>query len=178
MLNIFKINNKSINTKISNGEITNICSLQLREHFFKMISLEEYIQSNPCSVKILLFQIIHTLAMIHNEYNGFRHNNLFVKNIYIYMKKDSDTVTEYIGFKNEADPNFYIVNSVFDIKIGHFEKAIIPKYYGINNTRVIPIENDLLTFINDLIKYLNPENKKKCIKELEEFFNLIKEENS
>lgn len=169
------INDKSITSKISNGEITNKCCLQLREHFFKMVSLEEYIQSNPCSFKILLFQIIHTLAMIQHEYNGFRHNNLFVKNIYLYLKKDTDTLTEYIGFKNEDNPNFYIPNVGFDIKIGNFEKAIIPKYYGINNNNDVPIEKDLLIFIDDLMKYLKDEDKKKCVKELEEFTSLIKE---
>ena len=165
---------KSITTKISNGELIDTCCLQIREQFFKLISLEEYIQTNKCAIKILLFQIIHTLAIIQNEYNGFRHNNLLLKNVYLYLKKESDILTEYIGFKNEPNPNFYIPNSGFDIKIGNFEDSIIPKYYGIDNTRNISIEDDLLMFINDLLKTINPEEKNKCIEELNKFIEVIK----
>lgn len=165
---------KSIIPKISNNELINKCCLQLREHFFKIISLDEYIQTNECAVKVLLFQIIHTLAMIQNEYSGFRHNNLLVNNIYLYLKKESDTLNEYTGFKNEPNPNFYVPNNGFDIKIGNFEKSIIPKHYGIDNTRDIPVENDLLMFIDDLMRKIKTEDKNKCVKELTEFIQVIK----
>ena len=98
---------KTIKKKISDNEITSTCCLQLREHFFKTANLEEFLKENTCSYKGLLFQIIHTLAVIQNDYEGFRHNNLLVKNVLIYLKKSSDSYTEYDGFKNDK---FYLPN--------------------------------------------------------------------
>ena len=37
-------------------------------------------------VKPLLFQVIHTLAVIQDNYPDFRHNKLDSNNIYVYLK--------------------------------------------------------------------------------------------
>lgn len=47
--------------------------------FFRTVTMEEYFKENVCKYKPLLFQIIHTLATIQKEYNGFKHNNLTLK---------------------------------------------------------------------------------------------------
>lgn len=146
-----------IKNKIENNEITDNCCVQIREHFFKTISLLDYLKENKCSVKNLLFQIIHTLATIQNNYNEFRHNDLRAKNIMIYLKKKLNSFTEYEGFKND---NFYLQNSEFDIKIGNFENSIIPKHYGLFNSqdKSIPFASehnpyyDLYTILNDVLK--------------------------
>lgn len=151
---------QKIENKILNNEITNTCCLQLREHFFKTTNLEEYLKENTCSYKILLFQIIHTLAIIQKEFNGFRHNNLILKNIIIYLKNKSNTFSEYIGFKNDHNDIFYLPNSDFDIKITNFEHATIPKFYGhfnYNNSNIKFADKhnpyyDLYTFLNDLLE--------------------------
>lgn len=124
----------------------NIC-IQVRESYFKNINLNEYLHNNLCEMKILFFQIIHTLAVINEHYKGFVHNNLILDNINIYLKKKSTSYTQYSGFKNDT---FYIYNVGFDIKITNFEKAYIPKYYGIK----INNKNDLfLLFDNILNKF-------------------------
>ena len=81
-----------------------------------------------------MFQIIHTLIVLQNEFIGFRHNNLILNNIFVYIKKNENTYTEYEGFKNDK---FYLPNFGFDIKITNFEKSIIPKYYKIDNMSIV-----------------------------------------
>lgn len=140
--------------------ISEKCCLQLREHFFKSVSLEEYLSNNICSYKGLLFQIIHTLAVIQDEFEGFRHNNLVLKNIVLYLKKISDTFTEYSGFGQNHEDKFYLPNYGFDVKITNFENAVIPKYYGSFNTSNEKIKfadkpnpyYDLYVFLNDLLE--------------------------
>ena len=99
--------------KIEFNEIKNIFSVRIREHFFTSISLEEYLSENTCLYKPLLFQIIHTLAVIQKEFPGFRHNNLTPENILIYKKKKnlSNNVYEY------DDNKWVIPNIGFDIKM-------------------------------------------------------------
>ena len=137
-----------IKNAILNNEINDICCVQVREQYFKTILLKDYLQDHICSFEGLLFQIIHTLAVLQYEYNGFRHNNLTLNNINIYLKKENNSYTEYSGFKNDK---FYLPNYGFDIKITNFETATIPKYYGNDNNGIANEYYDLYTFLNDLI---------------------------
>ena len=151
---------KSLEEKIEFDEIKNIFSVRVREHFFKSKLLSEYLSENKCFYKPLLFQIIHTLAIIQKEFPGFRHNNLTPENILIYLKKEnlSDNVYEYENNK------WIIPNIGFDIKIANFEKSVLPNMYGIliqRDTDVPYITEineyfDLHTFLNLL---LNGNNK-------------------
>ena len=159
-----------IKDKILNNIITDTCCLQLREHFFKTTDLQNFLTSNRCSFKPLLFQVIHTLATIQKEFPGFRHNNLKLSNIMIYMRKDSNIPVEYNGFRND---HFYLSNFEVDIKITNFEYSVIPKYYGLINQKNNMIEfadmdnsyYDLYTFLNDLIHYTS---KIKCCEQSSE----------
>ena len=153
-----------IKNLIKNNNIHDVCCLQLREHFFKSISLHDYLEKNHCAYKGILFQVIHTLIVLQNEFIGFKHNNLILKNIFLYMKKSENTYTEYEGFK---DDKFYLPNYGFDIKITNFEKSVIPKYYKIDNTELNQYY-DLYTFLNDLelFKTIND-----CDKETSKFFD-------
>jgi hypothetical protein len=151
-----------IKSEILNNKISDICCLQVREHFFKTINLQDYLATNKCSYKILLFHIIHTLATIEMKFKGFKHNNLLLRNIFVYLKNKSDSFIEY-EFK---DVKYYIPDIDIDIKITNFEYSYIPKYYGKDKSG-----SDILTFINDL-KLSNI--KTDCNKETHEFFEDIK----
>lgn len=167
---------KMIKDNMNNSVITNKCCLQLREHFFRTEKLDEYLKKNNCCYKHLLFQVIHTIAVIQNEYSGFRHNNLEMKNIMLYLKKDSNSYVEYNGFKNDK---FYLQDCNFDIKITNFEYAVIPKYYGLKNLKNPKIKfadmsnpyYDLYTFLNDLIKGMT--FKTNCDAETKKFLDII-----
>ena len=120
---------KSLEEKIEFNEIKNIFSIRVREHYSKSKLLHEYLSNNACLYKPLLFQIIHTLAVIQKEFPGFRHNNLNTENILIYLKKENDLEYEFDGNK------WIIPNFGFDIKITNFENSVLPNYYGISTQR-------------------------------------------
>lgn len=148
------VSHDKIYNSIKNNDITDTCCLQIREHFFKSSNMNDYIKENKCSLKNLLFQVIHTLATIQLEYYDFRHNNLLLKNIIVYLKKNSDTYVSYDGFNKDK---FYLPNEGFDIKIANFDKSIIFKYHGLFNKTDDDHNNyyDLFTFLNDLINNIS-----------------------
>jgi hypothetical protein len=154
----------TIKNLIKNNIIQDVCCLQLREHFFKSTNLYDYLTENKCVYKALLFQVIHTLAVLQKNFNGFRHNNLTLKNILIYLKKNEDIYTEYDGFK---DDKFYLPNYGFDIKIFNFEKSTITKYYEIEKKELNQYY-DLYTFMNDLVLFKTIND---CDKETSNFFD-------
>jgi hypothetical protein len=171
----------NVKKDISNGKLLDICCLHLREHFFRSITLEEFLKDNKCQYKPLLFQIIHTLAVIQNEFEGFRHNNLKLNNIFVYLKKNSDSYVEYEGIKKDK---FYVPNPGFDIKITNFENAVIPKFYGISNysNPLIKFADqpnqyyDLFTFLNDLLEgtsKMSFYNDNKCDDKTKKFLDII-----
>ena len=169
----------TINDKIQFNEISNKLSVRIREHFFKSIILKDYLNKNKCAYKPLLFQLIHTLAIIQKEFPGFRHNNLSIDNILIYVKKEP--VSLLYEFNNKK---WEIPNIDFEIKICNFEKSILPKYYGILNQRDTDVPYidelndyfDIHTFLNSLIEtnHLNSENLlSQCDLETKKFLDKI-----
>ena len=180
------INNDSsygiIKQLITNGNLLDVCCMQLREHFFKSITLDTYLKENKCAYKQLLFQVIHTLAVLQNEFDGFRHNNFTLKNIFIYLKRSSESYIEYDGFKSDK---FYLPNSGFDIKIGNFEHAVIPKFYGMSNYSNPDIKfadqtnqyYDLFTFLNDLLEGTSTmslyRDNNKCDADTKKFLDIV-----
>ena len=172
-----------IKKAINNNEISDICSLQLREDFFKTITLEDYLSKHICSYKELLFQVIHTLAVLQKEYSGFRHNNLLLKNIIIYLKKSTESYSVYDSLSTNSDDKFYLPNHGFDIKITNFENAVIPKYHGEFNIKNKNIkfadENnhyyDIYVFLNDLLggitKMSMNSDDNKCDKDTRKFLD-------
>ncbi len=180
---IFKTDNcyEKIKFALNNNEMSDICCLQLREQFFKIMVLEEYLNKNKCSHKGLIFQIVHTLAVLQTKYPGFRHNNLLLKNIVIYLKKENNDYTIYNNFNKKSNEKFYVPNLGFDIKITNFENTIIPNVCGafnINNPNIKFADQpntyyDIYIFLNDFISRQNKELSEKTICNMEtlEFLN-------
>jgi hypothetical protein len=163
----------NIKKAIDNNEIKEECCLQVREHFFRTTNLEDYFKENQCSYKPLLFQILHTLATIQKEYNGFSHNNLLLKNVGIYLKKQNNNYTEYEGFKNDK---FYVPNPGFDVKITNFEYSSIPKFYENKSTKnQFNSYYDIFTFLNDMLEGTTKMSiySNKCDKETIKFFDKV-----
>lgn len=174
---------EKIKLALNNNEFSNICCLQIREQFFKIMILEEYISKNQCSHKGLIFQIVHTLAVLQTNYPGFRHNNLLLKNIVIYVKKENNEYTVYNNFNKKSNEKFYVPNLGFDIKITNFENTIIPNVYGKFNIKNPNIKfadqpnsyYDIYIFLNDLINNIGDQllDKTSCNAETLEFLNKI-----
>ena len=174
----------SIKEKVDFEEISKTFSVRIREHFFKSKLLKDYLDEHTCDYKPLLFQVIHTLAILQKEFPGFRHNNLTLNNILIYIKKEnlSDNVYEY------GTNKWVIPNIGFDIKIANFEKSTLPKYYGIINQResevpyITEINDyfDLHTFLNSLIEgthKMSLKSNDSCDLETKKFLDKIIPEN-
>jgi hypothetical protein len=138
------------NTGIQNNDISNIFSINIKENFFKGIYLNQYLENHECNLKNLLFQVIHTLAVIQKNYKGFRHNKLNHKNIYSYIKKDNKEIINY-SFKNK---NYYLNDSILDIKFTNFNESSLPGYFSSKSN--IPFYNkdndyfDLHYFLNSM----------------------------
>jgi hypothetical protein len=136
-------------------DVESICSIKIRECFFNLQTLKDYL-NNIDNYKLLLFQIIHTLAIIKNKYPDFNHNNLNLENIFVY-----------INDKNNGKINKYIYNDViynvpydnFEIKITNFENSIIFNdknvFKNLLNNNLIKKEDDLIT----IVKHILDENK-------------------
>lgn len=130
-------------TNIKSNELINkstTCGVKIRENFHKIYTLQNYLQENMNEhiIKIILWQIIHTLYVITEKFPYFAHNNLNLNNIFIYQKKIYDTNIEYKYSNNTKIIN----NTNLEIKITNFENSIINSK---NN-------NDLETLVNSILK--------------------------
>jgi len=101
-------------------------SVEIREHYYKMCSLDNYLKNNSEKMKtmhwkILLFQVLFSLAIIQKKYPTFRHNDLDLNNIYVYQRTENDEKVKY----NLNGTIFDIPNVGFTIKIGNFYKSVI-----------------------------------------------------
>ena len=135
---------------INDNQISNILSVRVKESFFKTMQLSEFIKSSNFNIKKLLFQIIHTLAVLQKEHPGFRHNMLNLSNIFVYLKKHENDLYEFNHKK------YYIPNNDFEIKITNFFLSNIPEMYGTNveGTLNVPFFDDKNNYF-DLHYFLN-----------------------
>ena len=156
---------------LENEEITNMFSIKVKENFFKGSIMENYLKTNKCTLKPILFQTFHTLAIIQDEYKGFRHNKLNLKNIYLYIKKNKKECVLY--YYN--DKKYYLKESDIDIKITNFTNSKIPQNYS--NDKNIPFndkENDYFDihyFLNNI--YHSDYFDIACNKETKTFFDKV-----
>jgi len=174
--NINDINDNSLkNILIKNFGKNNIFYTQIFEHYFKQISLEDYLKNemdkmNLSKWKVLLFQIIYALHVLNESIPGFTHNDFSYKSIYLYLKKESNIKKKYIISNTE----FLIPNYGFDIKIHNFKKSKIKKPIEGHNLNELydSSYNDIFYFFHTLIFFFN-ETIKKIPKYLDNFIKYI-----
>jgi len=167
---------KIVKEKIDYNEIKNTLSVRVREHFLQSKILKEYMEKNSCDYKPLIFQVIHTLAVLQKEFPGFRHNNLTPENILVYINKKPEDMLYEFGSKR-----WKLENINFYIKIGNFEKSTLPKYYGVKNQRdtdvpyITQINDyfDIHTFLNALINKNDLLNLSNCELETKNFIDKV-----
>ena len=131
-----------------------VINITVFEHFFKMELLSKIILDLTWDqLKSIIFQVAHTLAVIQTEFNGYRHNNLFTTEIFVYIKKPKINIYR-IGSK-EIQMN----DEGFETKLGSFSKSYIPKIAENND---ITESNKELDNIKDLLNFLEDiQNKVK-----------------
>jgi hypothetical protein len=140
-----------------------IIGVELREHFFKMDNLfnifhDKSIEITDNDIKVLIFQVLHTLAIIQERYPLFKHNNLDLKNIYCYLKEKNSNMYDYI-----LDDNKYIIPNIgFEIKLTNFDESIIVGELD-NESIIDSLKNedntyDTKIFLDSLLKLNNISN--------------------
>ena len=145
-LNTFNIN-EDIN-KLNNENNERYVKINITEHFYSQTYLNDFLNKttdfNEMDLKVLLFQLIHTLSIIRTKYDGFSHNNLTLNNIFVYITEKNKSKRVYT-FKNKI----YEINNIgFDIKLDNFENSDLESYDT----------NDIIIFINSLKKNNNINN--------------------
>ena len=109
--------------------------------------------------KVIFFQVISALAVIHSKFPSFRHNDLKANNILVHKVTQRNTLFSYT-----VNHNKYIVPSIgYQIKLWDFDFACIPGLVEnakvnakwTDEINVKPIQNryyDMHYFFNTLIK--------------------------
>lgn len=136
---------------INLDKISDIFSMKLRENFTKSNNLKKYLNEEDINIKHLLFQIIHTLAVIQKDFPTFTHNNLKLKNIMVNQILEEDK--KYI-FDNQL---YELQNLNFSIKIFNFKDSEMKDFKNpdIKNKNKF---SDLYTFIDDLYQHTKFKN--------------------
>ncbi|AYV79284.1 MAG: hypothetical protein Faunusvirus8_1, partial [Faunusvirus sp.] len=113
---------------VDGGKADDTLYIEVKENFFKLYSLDEYIAKKTFTVmhwKCLFFEILHALYTIHNKYPGFRHNDLQPSKIYVYDKRPDAEVKIF-----KIDGREYKLPIVeFSIKLSNFHKSVITGEY-------------------------------------------------
>lgn len=136
---------------------SNKVSIEIREHYFKMDTLFNILNDKNMVIdenimKVIIFQVLHTLAVIQSKYPKFRHNNLDIKNIYCYLKEKNSNTYEY-----ELDGYKYIIPNIgLELKITNFDESTIAGELD-NESLIDTLKNvdnkyDVNKFLHSLLK--------------------------
>lgn len=134
--------------------------------------------------KVIFFQILSVLSVIHSKFPGFRHNDLKANNVLVQKIKKKNSHFTYKVCKN----TYHVPNIGYQIKLWDFDFACIPDI--INNTKVsfdkwqksinvTPVQNryyDMHYFFNTLIRkgFFPQILNDNCVpKEVKEFIHRI-----
>jgi len=166
---------------------SNKVSIEIREHYFKMDTLFNILNDKNMMIdenmmKVIIFQVLHTLAVIQSKYPKFRHNNLDIKNIYCYLKEKNSNTYEY-----ELDGYKYIIPNIgLELKITNFDESTIAGELD-NESLIDTLKNfdnkyDVNKFLHSLLKVITLSSAvinliKKMIKLNEKKINVMISEN-
>lgn len=115
-------------------------------------------------IKILLFEIISTLAVIHCTYPNFIHNSLHLRNILVVKKSKSVGKSNYVICKKK----YTLPAFPYEIRIIDFGKSVLCDFSNManmselsNDDIILGIKNkpnqyvDVFMFLNELHKQYN-----------------------
>lgn len=130
--------------------------------------LLDYIKNNYKTMNLkdwrtLIFQLVSVLAVIHNKYPGFRHNDLKANNILV-QKIDSRKKNNYFLYKlnlGNQKYEFLVPNIGIQIKLWDFDFACIPGI--VDNSKVA----------SDWTDKINVKPKQNRYYDLHYFFNTL-----
>ena len=145
----------------------------ITEHYFKIETVEEFIK-NECKNmtllhwKVLIFQVLFSLYKISEKIQKFRHNQLDLKSVKIYRKKENNKPVTY----KVGSTEFQVPNVGFEIKITDFDSSYAGDY--IKNKHIAGVTDnpyyDIHYFISSIYISIMKHNGE-CSKELKEFID-------
>ena len=123
-----------------------ILSVSIFERFFHMMTLTEYLDTNghnmtDMDLLNLIFQVVHTLAIIRQRFPNFNHNLLNTNNIVLYQIEKTSHEHKYEYFEQ----TFNLPSNGFIIKLANFDLSQINA----------PNSDDIKIFINSLMSNSN-----------------------
>ena len=118
--------------KYKDGKFNDLASVLICEWSDKSDMLD-YIRNNYKNIsllqwKVLLFQIIYTLAVIHDKYPAFRHNDMKANNILINTDNSTQQTSKaqlYLYTNDDWNKQFLIPNIGIQAKIWDFDFACV-----------------------------------------------------
>jgi hypothetical protein len=154
-----------------NNKVTNdtVLFINITEHYFSMDTLLKFLIENSKKMtlkhwKSLFFQILFMLHKITHRLKQFRHNKLDLESIWVYKRKDTESMKEFIV----NDVKFEVPIYNFEIKIMDFENSTsldIPNikkknenpYYDIHYffQNIIFIYNEIENIPNEIKKFID-----------------------
>ena len=104
-------------------KLSGMISVTIREHFYKLVSLKECLKKDTSlkNYKNCIFQVLHTLDVIQSMYPTFRHNNLTIDTIMVYLTNDKT-------LKFKVSGKEFVFESIGEIKITNFLKSNMKDY--------------------------------------------------
>lgn len=131
-------------------------SVQVTEHYYHQLTLDDYINSNindmtEYDFKYMIFIVLATLATISSYYPMFVHNRLNLSSILIYVKK-SNLMNFSLSGKN------YSVKGNFEIKLTNFYNSCISNSKGEDNNKSFIDIHEFLSRI--YLKIINNDRNK------------------
>lgn len=175
--------NKEIKNPHYKDNADNMMYCLITEHYFDMLTLNEYLFSNFDKMtildwKILFFQVLYSLYKLTERLDNFRHNWLNLNAIRIYTKnKNINDIADDSSINNVykiGSVKFDVPNGNFDIKITDYDYATTNDY--IQNISIgKPKQNDYYDvhyFFNSLYLW-EQDNKKKFPQEIKAFIKRI-----
>ena len=176
VLNIESLNELYNQNTNQSDKHSQIVSFNITEHYNKLSFLNNFLDEKLLKnwtdkeYTTLIFQILHTLAIIQTVYPLFRHNNLDINYIEGYIIPINGEIYPY--FLN--DNIYHIHNNGYIYKMNNFESSVIPKIIdNLDITEDLKTHNslyDINMFLESLEKYINnmnitiPPQTKKFIK--------------
>jgi len=142
-----------------------IVNVTISEHFFKTDLLSEIASGLTWEqIKSIIFQVGHVLALVQQNYPGFRKNNLTCDTVLLYSKKPKVNVYSF------GKDHIKMSDEGYEVKLGFFYDSYIPKFVDndglAENKKELDNTYDLLIFLNDLEKIVTDLNSKQNIKEI------------
>ena len=139
-----------------------IIKINIVEKFYDKTTLDKSLTNdflknwNVNDLFYLIFQVIHTLYIIRSKYSKFKHNNLSINNIDVYISKRNIDDLKIYSINNK-EYKFY--NNGLIVKLNNFDKVS----FDDNDN------NDILFFLNSLLEHFKRFNNQ----DYNKFINFI-----